>query len=457
MSNTEEDQQEPDLLDQLPKLTLDLSQFGTAAVGERITAAEAEAILNQRGHDELSINGNLTDLTPLMGRYIIATIGEEHLTAGVVSTIDFRPFIAAMQTKTKELDPTWDGVSIINFKDDSTPDEDRATYLAMELEFLAGRVTKAEAKAAEEGMSASGVAPTYALGSTVGLSPFALNGQYAQQVASGEVDPTAPTADGEFVLGSDGEPTTTIPVDDLRLLLATDQITLEQLVSEESAYGQPFPVAMTDPTGPGMRPHARPAPARPSETTSILSALGYLTTLSKSEVTTMQHRLADAGYYDRLGAGTMIEWGDPLDPATKQAWSMMIKDSVARNQPVPKIMADAGRQYRTTVRESRLAALDPLNQGTIALTANDLAQATIGRNLTGAEATELVTFLEQLRSDRAGWVEGMTTNPATGRLPTNGLGVTGDDIATYVADEFDNEAASTSWGEFLYKTERMFS
>ena len=243
------------------------------------------------------------------------------------------------------------------------------------------------------------------------------------------------------------------------MLLNTDQYTLEQILADEQAGTGTFPIQFQD-RQTAFIGHGRidRTAAGQGRKMSALTALDYLNTLSEAEVTTMQHRLADAGYFDRLGSpNVQINWGDALDPATRAAWKMLLTESAQRNVSLTTLIAENGKNYREQVRQTRLQSLDPINRNATAIVADDLAQQYLGRRLTGTEYEQLQGFLDSLRSDRAGYVQGASgPGNEAGMLP-DALGFDRNDMEGYMRRTFGNETRGTAWDEMMYAADKRFS
>ena len=402
------------------------------------------------GLDKQNIEGyNYDDVA----RAIAAAIPAELRTEAILGTIDLRPILDGMR-----------GSSIPDYSHGHGGTVGRITLSDAQIDYLISRedeqirksLSEAQQGAALTDSERQAVIDTLMAWSpgVVGLTPDPTQNLEAANAARG-----GQGAAQEFVAGGGNAATVTYDVDNIRMLLNTDQYTLEQILADEQAGTGTFPIQFQD-RQTAFIGHGRidRTAAGQGRKMSALTALDYLNTLSEAEVTTMQHRLADAGYFDRLGSpNVQINWGDALDPATRAAWKMLLTESAQRNVSLTTLIAENGKNYREQVRQTRLQSLDPINRNATAIVADDLAQQYLGRRLTGTEYEQLQGFLDSLRSDRAGYVQGASgPGNEAGMLP-DALGFDRNDMEGYMRRTFGNETRGTAWDEMMYAADKRFS
>lgn len=298
-------------------------------------------------------------------------------------------------------------------------------------------------------------------GTRVGLSPVVENTTApgpAQTYVGGQTGEFTPES---LVEGQASAGAMTFPVDDFRLMVSSGMWQLEQLINETAGINQQgisgfVPVELEDPRvvrdTPGGHGLGGVSTAMPQQL-SPLGALNYLHTRPVEEVEAIQRKLAAAGFYDRLGEdGMIIDWGESRDPATMRAWAMLLEESIADKRSTNAILVDRARSYRADIRQQRMAALDPLDQDITRLNADDFAQSTIGRNLTEEEFVGLTRYLNDLRVQRASFVEGAVNEE--GRLP-NSLGFTESDVQGYIYGKTRDERRQDGMHSLAFQMNRM--
>jgi hypothetical protein len=131
-----------------------------------------------------------------------------------------------------------------------------------------------------------------------------------------------------------------------------------------------------------------------SSTMSVIDAIDYPNTLDDSTFTLLQDRLARAGYFTRLGL--QPERGYQFDDATHQAWRLALNDSVKRGVTVPQLLGQQETEWQTRSQERmrRFSVTDTR------LAANTMAQEVLGRNLSGDEYNVVRGFLQSMQNQR---------------------------------------------------------
>lgn len=248
----------------------------------------------------------------------------------------------------------------------------------------------------------------------------------------------------------DPSETVRFPVDQLRNVVQTGEVTdfnqflglEQQQQSPSGAGGGYFPVTVGEPGNPYLKPSS-------GETISARDAANYLQRFGAdpAKVTEAQRKLAEAGYFDRIGKGAAdIAWGDAFDPTTQEAWKAMLLDVVRRDTTVPELLRTESATYRERVRQQRLAALTPYQETGADLTANSVAQSVIGRDLSPFERAALAKHIAELRSQRAGYIGG----DRNGTPLPNAAGFTADDIQSWVTSRTSEEQLMTNSQQLTY-------
>lgn len=280
-------------------------------------------------------------------------------------------------------------------------------------------------------------------------------------------DPNAPVDPNAILLGDSTGATgrAAFPEAEIRDLMNTNQLTLEGLMEWENSVdnttGRRFPVLMEDkPPNPyGSRQGSPSAHATDRPSAKVLSpmeALLYPQQQSPEAVRRLQINLANAGYFDQIEGGNMVDWGDPFDPATMAAWKLALTDQMKRGDvSLTKLLVDRSKTYRENMRTERLKALPELNRDYVRLDADTLAESYLGRRLTGSEFTNLMDYLNGLRTERAGYVASAEDNPRAGFL-VGETGVNDADVETFFNNTSGDEQRSNDWGSMLYKLEKTY-
>lgn len=433
-----------DDLAKIVKPSADLSKLG----GEKLNDVQAQQIIMDRlssmmgfqapfdpfGIEQASTGG--TDSTSRdLAEVIIDALPADLRTDTVAAGIDLRPYLKALDGKTvltRDEAPWYLGGSTTgNAVLDTKPYVDAAEVKAKEDAVVAG---------------AGGATPvsTKYDPTKAGITPTATAAPVVDPT-TGQVSTPGVTIgpNGEISFGPSAAATSPFTINDLRQMVQGDHWTLEQLAQNEdqSPTGQ-FPI---DLAGATSRQGSINHPAL-----STNDALSYLRTqLSPQEIHSMQLKLANAGYFDKLNNGGAFTDG-VVDDNTQAAWKLLLTDSVIQNRPTPVILGEGLKNYREQTRQARLKTLGAVDPSYARMLANEFGQSTIGRDLTGQETDDLLHHLETLRYQRAGNVAG--TPQTTGRLPGDeqNQGYTANDVQQYemartAKEQRDNNQRSISF------------
>lgn len=440
----------------LAKVVRVSSELATLGGGKRLDDMAAEALLSERmvsamGRED-SIAGVATTGRDL-AEVIIDALPDELITAEVLQSLDLRPYLKALDGKTiVHRTGDYRGKTILISASTDTQQAHTADVLA------------SIDKSIHEAVSAFTVNST--------LTESERKKQVADAVAyrddqAGIVNAQKPEVQAALAgTGPTWSPTMVasamnnygFPEDELRAMVTGDLLSYDQLVDEEAKMNQSlgggyFPVDVA--ASPSMVHDVGHATRRDKVTTlNTLDALNYIHTLPPSEVAKMQIKLAAGGYFDRTTAGSAYVEGDSFDPATMEAWKLLLTDSVRENKPVPNVLGTNVRDYRERVRQARMKALPQMDQSMNNINADDYARQIIGRRLTTEEHQALNSFVLNLRTQRAGYVAGASDNTADGPLQGDS-GYTGEDIAKQVITTHSWEANQMAQQERMYKLNKM--
>lgn len=250
------------------------------------------------------------------------------------------------------------------------------------------------------------------------------------------------------------------PIDELRAMVATGQMKYEDLIQQENAAkdqlgGGYFPISVD---GPDATQHVRTSsptsptpgtdtnPLRPGRTVGAMEALNMLTTMTPKEITNLQRKMAAAGYFDRTTSGSTWVEGEWNDPATTEAWRLLVTDAVVENKSVPTMLSERNRDYRDKIGQARLKNLVQTDPNYEAQIANEWARQRVGRDLTQEELAGLHQHLEELKVGRSRYLAGSENGSVDGPLP-NAMGFTQSDINLNVDQQtfaLLNQEAATS-------------
>lgn len=433
------------------------SSLSAIATGAKVSRGVAEDLLKQRlakmkldrydssfwsldSYEKPFRAEDENDVNAMVAQFIVDTWDDDLLTENLVNQIDLRPYFAAIDTASKN------GYWLDARKDDNG--------------YEMGNWLDAEEKRLRSDYGQGSTLPVdqteKRLDQILAYDPSTV--EPLPDLAQAQISTT--DANAPWVPGGATQQMSNygFPTEHFRELLNADMMNLDQLLSEEDGYQQEFGGGMFPVSVDGFVPPVEGFAGRdPYETTgsrmSARNAILYLNTLDQKEVATLQRKMAAAGYFDRTRSGNGYLEGDATDTVTKEAWRLLLTDSMKANRPVTLIIAENARNYRQTVQRERLrnvAATDPTY---VQVTANDWAQRQIGRNLTKQELNELNTFLTNLTRDRAGFVQGARDNVADqGLFEQDGktYGWSNQDIELQLQKEFDPEIMQAHMGQLAY-------
>lgn len=205
-----------------------------------------------------------------------------------------------------------------------------------------------------------------------------------------------------------------------------------------------FPVAIE----PG-KPRGPRGGATAYDTVNITDAVDWLRRLTPKEISEVQRNLARAGYFEQSALQGQVYMDGEPDDVTDAAWRRLIADSVSTNRPAMQVLSQKALVYREQLREANMRQMAAIDPNLLSLDANSVGQSMLGRNMTWQETRALQSQLEELRTQRAGWVAGADDNEtATGLQGQEGF--TTDDIAVKVQqmtqqDRFKNRMGATAY------------
>lgn len=419
-------------------------------------------------------NGPTDEHTRAIIELIVNAVPKDYRSKSVMENLDLRPYFAAIsgQGKKKILVRHYEGMVAPDWSETygvdigaigkTFLDNEQRTIRESAVKAQAGaqlNMTKAESDAALAGIERFNPG-------RAGASPLGDKAKQEAIVQGKSVDGFAPkTVAGQVAAFSPFD------VEQLRKLTETDMLSLEQLSDQEAQLnaqngGGYFPMEVEQGTQRPLevRDGAPVAPTTPQPTMSVLDAMNYLATLTPDKVKDMQHKLATAGYFDRVAArgstdGTPratvpIEEGYAFDPATMAAWKELLTDSVKENKPVWQVVADKGRDYRDVRRKKMLSGLLDVDTEYANMAANDYAMSVLGHSLTRDELQKMNQHLISLRQERAGFVAGADDNTADMGLP-NEQGFTQDDIQQYVEGATGDQQRANSFSSRMYSLNKL--
>lgn len=473
---TQEDVPDSQLGTFTPEDLASLVKFNESAFNYGETPlADGDAAQELRVRMSNYTNGPTDEHTRAVIELIVNAVPKDYRTKSVMQNMDLRPYFDAISQQGKKkilvrhyegmVAPDWSetyGVDIGAIGKTFLDNEQNAIQ-AEALRSQAGadlKMTKEQSEAALRGLR------TYRA-DQVGVNPLRDPETQKKIVQGQDVNGFAPkTVAGQVAAFSPFD------VDQLRTLVQTDMLSLEQLADQEAQLnaqngGGYFPMEVEAGTQRPLevRDGAPVAPTTPKPTMSVLDAMNYLSTLPPDKVKDMQHKLATAGYFDRVAAKgstdgsprstVPIEEGYAYDPATMAAWKELLLDAAKEpGKPVWQIVADKGRDYRDVRRKKMLSGLLDVDQEYTNMAANDYAMSVLGHSLTRDELQKMNQHLLSLRQDRAGFVAGATDNTADMGLP-NEYGYTPDDIQQYVEGATTDQQRASSFSSRMYSLEKL--
>jgi len=411
----------------MAEVVIDGSVRSVFASGVPIGKKEAVDLLKQRFDAPKVpswVRKSTTSMT-MMYEAMYEALPEEMRTKEVMTNIDIRPYLDAVNGK----DIYVGGTGNLQMR--------QPVDVSFELEALNKQLRDAFDASLPTSMSPGQRQTeldkllTYEPG-VAGVDPR--NSQAGQSVMSGagisgDFDPTAAT----------GGTANLFPVDEMRAMVQAGNMTIEGVGQDEqdAGMGAMLPIDVHSRGG----GEGRTGYPSPTKSMSATEAMSFLATLKPSELTNLQKRMAAAGYYDRIGAGTYIE-GEFSDANTLAAWKQVLTDAVAKNRSVPQLIEDGMAGYREQVRSARLKDLQQMDPNFARFAANDYARSVIGRDLTSEEEVGLRGYLAGLRRERAGYIGGTSNFGVDGPLANGDQGYTESDVYAYVAKETSTEAST---------------
>lgn len=378
-----------------------------------------------------------------LAEIIVDALPQDLKTAGVLVSIDIRPYLTALDGKTINarfsagitvpvLSEIWGDLGSTGTQSPRKV----ATKSLVDLEtkrisdaFTQAGDTEGATKAATFDPKTAGVNPIGKVQTdpTAAAATGVPGSTTTQQI-------TGVDANGDAVYGTiaDTQGSQGFPANDMYTTLTAGIYDLQGMAVDEAkqstaAGGGYYPVQIN-----------RPTARKDAGTISVTDALAYLYKLKPSQVADMQHKLAAAGYLDELGTSGGYLEGSASDANTQAAWKAMLKESIVNKTSVPATLGNRIGSYRDKIRSERLGQLsqyDPLYAGAIA---NDYAQSRVGRDLSADELTQLDGFLHTLTGNRAGYVAGATDNQAGSPLP-NSSGYTQNDVEGFLSAKLGRE------------------
>lgn len=348
--------------------------------------------------------------------------------ATVLTTMDLRPFLDAMNNKPM-LDQRWVG----------QPTK-QVVYTAKTTPFVEGetkRLTTANGGQATA-YDSSTVTPNPTPSTVPANGGTAASGPLTDPSTGQQIDPIS--GKPIFTTIDQASGAAQFPVTSMRKMVESDLWTLEQLVNEEGTQsnklgGGYFPTDIGIPTdvpgtaGPG---HVKPG----NQMLSAMDAVNYIHTLKPSEVEAMQNKLAAGGYYEQATKDGSFVPGDAFDQNTMMAWKALLVDSIKQNKDAPTVLGTRIKNYRADVRDQRLKGLSTFDPSYSQLLANDYAQSVVGHDLTPEQHAQLNNHLKALISQRADHVAG--TGDGASAMP-NEQGFTQTDVQESLAPQFGRE------------------
>ena len=155
------------------------------------------------------------------------------------------------------------------------------------------------------------------------------------------------------------------------------------------------------------------------------------------EIRALQEKLKRAGYFQTNGeqGDEPLFWGDPSDSRTQSAWRNLIGDAVREGVPVYDMLdrriqsaLDSGLFDEDGNPISERGDVRLTDRARIRVNAKEMAQDTLGRNLTPDEHNRLVEFIHQMETD--------TQNAASDAGNTDGSQVVEDTDVNAQIEEY---------------------
>jgi len=390
-------------------------------VGEdELSASAARQDIFERLEAALVASGanvaNRRDEARDLAKLIVASLPDNAMSAGVIAAIDLRPYAARYvqfdargpdDERFLSEDGTADMVGRQALVDGLNAQAERAVENAVKSYGL----SLAQVEVAKKEITTFD--PTKA-GISFEVQALERGSTFSQAAAGGALpagadatNPMSPTWDPSTLVERQTQQVG-IPEEELRQLAASGMTDLAGLFSQELQLQSErntkdyLPVEIAQQGGVDIAGGTRGQMKK----LSIINAMTYLQTLPDSQVADMQKKMAAAGYYNELSTPRGYIEGDAFDDATMEAWNNLVMESISRNVPVTKLMGARLQGYQERNRAKLEQQLLPIDQQYLDQAGDMAMQELVGRQLTVAESKQLVSYLDTLRSQRAGYVQG---------------------------------------------------
>lgn len=134
----------------------------------------------------------------------------------------------------------------------------------------------------------------------------------------------------------------------------------------------------------------------PAKTYTVQDVARLPSTMSRQEVSDIQKKLVAAGYIEKDAMNDPTNFSDP---AFKNAWQMLIGESLERKVPMTELLREKARIRQIAVEKELATSLtDPAR---LRLNADAMAKQVLGRNLQPEEQSQLVEYLHELERRNA--------------------------------------------------------
>jgi hypothetical protein len=141
----------------------------------------------------------------------------------------------------------------------------------------------------------------------------------------------------------------------------------------------------------GGGPRRGPVKAAPM---TAQQAMDYLHTLTDEDAKLMQDRLAEAGYFERIGKVPEFDDGD--DDATNEAWMLALTEATQQGVSIPQLLST----QRDRLRLTKAQTMQRFKIDDVRYQANQVGQAILGRNLSMEEFETITSTLKGLQTQR---------------------------------------------------------
>lgn len=403
---------------------------------------------------------------------VLQSVPEEYRTETVLSAIDLRPYILAVQSNPEVALATTDAKGAAQLADfpnvyaaDIWAELDRVDMAAMGTELeqrYTGReiaavqaqrgdmpLTEAEiTQMMEVTPEMAGLNATARAGAAVSLGESGLPIEQQNQVTTGQLTPE------EILAGAGQEMLDPGPIfsrDEIEQFVRQGTVTVEGMASdmmeaEVSGGTLAFDYGMRNVDVVNRGPNTV------SSTMSVIDAIDYPNSLDDATFALLQDKLAKAGYFTRLGL--QPERGYQFDDATHQAWRLALNDSVKRGVTVPQLLGQQEMEWqqRSQERMRRFSVTDTR------MAANTMAQEVLGRNLTGDEYNVVRGFLQNIQTERRGQLASGQTNDMSWLNDNMDLevGFGEDDVAQAVDKAVGDDVEAYAGGQAMQALNGFF-